>query len=103
ERSRHAVTPSPRHRPPSDVLAAVANSSGGGTAAAADRVEQSGLSRSIRPDDAVKDAVALDLQIELRQRLEWTVTHRQFLDLEHVRAYCVRRMRASTAAPRPKS
>src|SRR5271166_1456634 len=65
EGSRHAVASSPRHRPPSDVLAAIANGPGGRTPSAADRVEQTGLARSVRPDHAVKNAIAFDLQVEL--------------------------------------
>jgi hypothetical protein len=100
KRSRHALPAPPGHRAPRDVLVPVADDSRGRTAAAANRIDQCGFSGSVRSDYAVKHAVAADFKIDLGQRPDRTIAHRQFFDFEHVRISPAARS-ARASAPRP--
>ena len=85
ERSRHTLPTAPADRTSRDILAAIANASRGRTPAAADRIEQRGLPRTIGPNDAVKHAIAAHIEIDVCQRPHRAIAHRKLLDPEHVR------------------
>ena len=102
ERARHALPAPPGHRAPRDILVAIANGSRDRTAAATHRVEQRGFAGTVRSDHTVKDAVAKDFQIDVRQGADRSIAHGKVLDLEHVRTSpVVRRTHASAAMPCP--